>query len=108
MIQGNNFTFRITLSDLDHEFLWILLCRQASVENEVVRTAASTLEEAAEQDRIWLNEDPAPVALVLEVEGVALLDPVPGSGLEEKSESLPVEELVHDVGLMKLAVLALN
>ncbi len=40
-----------------------------------------------------------PAPLVLEVEGVALLDAVSGSGLEEKSGLLAVEELVDDVRL---------
>ena len=96
------------IRNLDQKFLRILLRREARVENEVVRTPAAALEQGPEQDRVGLNEDPVPAPLVLEVEAVALLEAVPGSGLEEKPESLPEEELVDDVGLAELAVLALN
>jgi len=55
-----------------------------------------------------LDQDPGPVALALQEEGVAEVDPVPGSGLDVEAVGLPVEVVVDDVGLTELAVSGLT
>ena len=51
-----------------------------------------------------LDQDPGPVALALQEEGVAEVDPVPGPSLDVEAVELLVEVVVDDVGLVKLSV----
>ena len=80
------------------------LGREARVDNEVTGAAAAALRKVPERLGVRLNQDPGPVALPLQKQGVAEVDSVPGSGLDVEAVEFLVEVVVDDVGLVELAV----
>ena len=78
--------------------------RQTRVHGPTLRTSSSALRQIPKSLEIRLDQNPAPVSFALEEEGVAQVDPVPGSGLDEEAVPLSLEVVVHKVGLVQLAV----
>ena len=95
------------ISRVEDDRLGHRLGREAGVDNEVAGAAAAALRKVPERLGVRLNQDPGPVALPFEKQGVAEVDPVPGSGLDVEAVEFLVEVVVDDVGLVELAVPAI-